>query len=72
MYKLFKGTNSAVGFTNVILLRSDRRDVSATRVASFRVVTLYCLTFRRLMSTIVDVPHHQPLSVAFYVFIQQI
>jgi hypothetical protein len=30
------------------------------------------LTFRRLMSTTVDVPHRQPPNVAFYVFIQQI
>ena len=31
-----------------------------------------CLTFRRLMSTIVDVPHRKPPKVAFYIFIQQI
>jgi hypothetical protein len=33
----------AVGFMNVILLHSNRRDVSATRVANFRVLKFYCL-----------------------------
>jgi len=30
------------------------------------------LTLWRLMTTIVVVPHHQPLNTAFYIFIQQI
>jgi len=32
----------------------------------------FLLTFWRLTSTIVVVPHRQPLNVAFYIFIQQI
>jgi hypothetical protein len=39
LYKIFKKPKDVLGFMSVIVLHSNNRDVSATRVAIFRGMT---------------------------------
>ena len=57
---------------NVSTVRHTPTAVMLLQLPRPPLLLMVTLTFRRLMSTIVDVPQRQPLSVAFYIFIQQI
>jgi len=80
--KIFPGVHGTRKLITVFI--SDRYCFVSRAVNSFRFLSVICsvmsspdlllgvLTFWRLTTTIVVVPHRWPLNVAFYIFIQHI